>query len=402
MSLGRSNKSAWADDKNSELMRSLEKVAREKGWAETKPITKSASSKLNLSPGSNLTENILKLCAGLRQSGLEKYALDIENKFVVFKQAAHLYDATGETGDDLVDAAHSKGSHKMEGLDNAVFKTILDRHLDMLNLVNKKPSGKLSNAKDILKAVKIVLADGPVAEAPSREALEQVVNSSLAEGLRRWNAIDNIINKDGGLTHIIGRGTDYSIHSSFIKDLFIERPATLDKLDSLRSRIKSALATIKPGISLSGGSFNPFGGVSKDVYSTVTPIIETLNAFVDKAYDARVKLNAITTKGVIEEDKPVAPPASKTNEGLKEFSDKAAELIKKLNGSLSVIAGPGFTENDRAKMNPKIKEHVDNIQALLNHYNDPKTDKEAAAPGYLKRLAAHEAWLGQLNAWMTS
>ena len=145
---------------DSAVMRSLEKVAREKGWVEVKPITKSASNELNLSPSPNLVDNVMKLCAGLRQAGLERYALDVENKFVAFKQAATLYDTHGETGDDLIDAAHPKGSHKMEGLDNAVFKTILDRHVDMINMIDKKPSGKLSNAKDILRAVKVALGEG--------------------------------------------------------------------------------------------------------------------------------------------------------------------------------------------------------------------------------------------------
>jgi len=152
-------KHAKFDD--SAVMRSLEKVAREKGWVESKPITKSASSELNFSPSSNLTENVLKLCAGLKQVGLERYALDIENKFVTFKQAATLYDTHGETGEDLVEAAHPKGSHKLEDMDsNHVVLTILDQHLKGIELANKKPTGKLSNARDILKAVKIVLADG--------------------------------------------------------------------------------------------------------------------------------------------------------------------------------------------------------------------------------------------------
>ena len=151
---------------DSSTMRSLERVAREKGWVKDEPITKVAS-KVNLVATSNLTENILKLCAGLRQSGFENYASDIENKYVAFKQASTLYDTSNETGEDLVEFAHPKGSHKMEGLDNAVFKTIVEKHLDMLNMVGKKPTGKLSNASDILNAVKVILAQEAPAEKGS-------------------------------------------------------------------------------------------------------------------------------------------------------------------------------------------------------------------------------------------
>jgi hypothetical protein len=160
---------------DSAVMRSLEKVAREKGWVEVKPITKSASNELNLSPSPNLVDNVMKLCAGLRQAGLERYALDVENKFVAFKQAATLYDTHGETGDDLIDAAHPKGSHKMEGLDNAVFKTILDRHVDMINMIDKKPSGKLSTSEEVISAVKKALG------APSNNANGSALKNVLGQ-----------------------------------------------------------------------------------------------------------------------------------------------------------------------------------------------------------------------------
>lgn len=167
---------------DSPVMRSLEKVAKDKGWVESKPITKSASTKLNLKPSSNLTDNILKLCSGLKAAGLDKYATDIENKFVAYKQAATMYDTHGETGEDLVHAAHPKGSHHLEGLDDAVVKTILDKHLDMVNMVNKKPTGKLSNASDILNEVKVVLGGSFLANGKGNGSRKIAQESSSGIG----------------------------------------------------------------------------------------------------------------------------------------------------------------------------------------------------------------------------
>jgi hypothetical protein len=147
---------------DSAVMRSLEKVASQKGLVKSDPLKKTASKQTDLFPTTNLTENILKLCEGLRHQGFNKYADELEDKFVVYKQAAAatLYETSPEEGKDLVDAAHPKGSHHLEGLDSdeAVIETILDQHLKDTKVVEKKPTGKLSSSRDILRAVKFVLA----------------------------------------------------------------------------------------------------------------------------------------------------------------------------------------------------------------------------------------------------
>ena len=45
-------------------------------------------------------ENIIKLTAGLRQSGFDKYADQIENLFVFYKQGDKSYDISNEKGED--------------------------------------------------------------------------------------------------------------------------------------------------------------------------------------------------------------------------------------------------------------------------------------------------------------
>jgi hypothetical protein len=153
-------------------MRSLEKVAKDKGWVKQEDMIKSAAPQIDLTPSGVLSIDILKLCSGLRYNGFHKYADEIELKFVNYKRAAtSVYDTTGETGEDLVDAAHPKGSHKMEDVaGDATFHTIVDKHLKMLDVVNKEPKGKLANNIDILNAVKTVLGQ-ETSESPKGSSI---------------------------------------------------------------------------------------------------------------------------------------------------------------------------------------------------------------------------------------
>jgi hypothetical protein len=153
-------------------MRSLERLALSKGLIKDDPILqKIASLKskkvIDLIPTTNLTDNLMKLCAGLRASGLAKYAEELESNFVMYKKAESLYETSKEEGEDLVNAAHPKGSHKLEGVDgDSVIETIIDQQLQDLKMIDKKPGGKLSNANEIIGAVRIVLADEEVRDIP--------------------------------------------------------------------------------------------------------------------------------------------------------------------------------------------------------------------------------------------
>lgn len=143
-------------------MRSLEKLAISKGMIKPDAVVKNASqSQLgqDLEPTKDLVQNILKLCDGLRASGFEKQADALEFKFVQFKKEANeLYNTSKEVGEDLVDAAHPKGSYKLEGVaGDATVETIIDQKKKIQDIVNKKPTGKLANNKDIIKAVKLSL-----------------------------------------------------------------------------------------------------------------------------------------------------------------------------------------------------------------------------------------------------
>jgi uncharacterized protein YaaR (DUF327 family) len=172
--------------------RSYLQVAQSKGWISKETLKKEASAP-DVQPTTNLTENILKLCHGLRQSGFDKYAKELETKFVQFKQAQTLYNTGKGEGKDLIEAAHPQGSHKLEGLEGeyAIIETILDQHTKIMEKIEKVPHGKLSNAEEIISAVKTVLG-----QDADPKSLLQSASASVQQAL-------SIAEKVGGLTDIV-------------------------------------------------------------------------------------------------------------------------------------------------------------------------------------------------------
>jgi len=192
-------KHAKFDD--SVVFRSLEKIAQQKGMIKNSEIVKNAEKFSDLTPSNNLTDNVMKLCAGLRAQGFDNRASELESKFINYKRAETLYDTSKEEGEDLVDAAHPKGSHKLEGVDgDATIETIIDQHLKLVEISNKAPTGKLSNNKDILKAVKMAFgqdtADWDVESLYATGAKNMVSALNTAkQAVEEFKAIPRIDNK---------------------------------------------------------------------------------------------------------------------------------------------------------------------------------------------------------------
>lgn len=185
---------------DSPTMRALEKVAKEKGLVKTENLQKKAAiaKKADYTPTSDLMENILKLCAGLRASGLEKEAIEVETSYLNYKRAQTLYETSKEKGEDLIQSAHPKGSHKLEGVegDEATIEDIIDQHLKMMKSVEKKPTGKLSSHA-ILNAVKVVLAQ-EVAPEESEEELSRQIIAQATKIIPMINSLIRRLKEYGG------------------------------------------------------------------------------------------------------------------------------------------------------------------------------------------------------------
>ena len=185
---------------DSPIMRSLEKVAREKGLVKPEPpLQKSAAlaKKADLTPTANLMENIFKLCDGLREQGRVVEASEVEANYLNYKRAQTMYETHKETGDDVIHSAHPKGSHKLEGVagDEATFEDILDKHTKILNVVEKKPTGKLSTASQILGAVKKSLGQ----EASQTEDPKELIPSASKD----LDRVYRLAARSGGLSDTV-------------------------------------------------------------------------------------------------------------------------------------------------------------------------------------------------------
>jgi hypothetical protein len=306
---------------DSPTMRSLTKVAQDKGWIKDEPVVKTASPKLDLNPSKDLTENLLKLCNGLRASGFEKQANEIEDKFVVYKQAQSLYGVSGEDGEDLLNSAHPKGSHKMEDVDSneAVFEDLLDKHQKIVSVVDKKPTGKLASTRSIIDAVKIVLAETPAAPVKSApdltkytdDQLQFLINGNIDRAKELWDQIDQTIKDRGKLSYVpsIGRGIVYSGISNIIKKQLNETPMTLDIIKDIDNRIKEVMDYISPGWS---------GGLSEEANDVVKGFLPDFKGYVDTVIAAlkeihnreRAKIRGNVSVDPENEPKPVMTDAA--------------------------------------------------------------------------------------------
>ena len=177
----------------SEVARSLEKIALEKGLIKPEPVnsykspTEAFKAATALTPSDNLAENILKLCAGLRTQGFDKYASEIEVKFLQYKQAdaSGLYDVWhhGEpkSGEELLYQAHPDGSHKMVDMDgDVVVEDLLEKQKKIQQTILKTPTGKLA-AKDAVNIAKIILAAVDPITGIDIDAITAKVNEAVSD-----------------------------------------------------------------------------------------------------------------------------------------------------------------------------------------------------------------------------
>lgn len=255
---------------DSVTMRSFEKVAMEKGLIKHDPLEKIASKKLDLTISSNLMQNVLTLCAGLKEAGMNSYAKDLEIKFLNYKEATSLYETSKETGDDLVDQAHPKGSYEVADVEgDALVETILDQHLKMINMVNKKLTGKVSSSsysRDIINAVKYSL--GQTNNTQTLETLNanmKIISEKLVSVLTKIKT-----NADEDLPFLV-----VSVPAGafiFAKNL---TSINLANLKRIMGKLASKLTPRK--------TLGMDDGVNPETWAIISPAIDYANRLIDTA-----------------------------------------------------------------------------------------------------------------------
>lgn len=365
---------------DSAIMRSLEKVAREKGMVKDEPLNKTASvvNPLDLKVSYNLMENVLKLCAGLRASGLDKHANELESNYLSYKQANTLYETSKEKGEDLIHDAHPEGSHKIEdilGDDLAVVEDILDRHVKMVLVVEKKPTGKLASSKSVINAVKNVFAQDTASllDKKLRDAYQAVVFVS--------QTISNSATPEEKGATTMGRLLPLMNLGKLLK----QRPATAESIKAAQDATQSARAQLqymdpreiegKQNAAKSTGSLAPII-FNMTNYTAWNQVQESLNSI----------------KAALEE-------AAKLVQGDTGFINKIVALTTKLNSYRALLEDTGFTPQDRADGNAEITGYINTLTNWKNIFSklDPET-RAAEAPRYEAKLNQMSAQVEKLHA----
>ena len=353
---------------DSAVMRSLEKISVEKGLVKeastkTKSINELVGNKIFASK--NLTENIVKLCDHLRTNGFENYASELEYKFLNYKTAATLYETSKETGEDLIDMAHPKGSHKLEGVPgDSVVETVVDKQKAILNVVNKNPTGKLSTAKDIINAVKVVLADGEKLTAEQRFFYSKKFLDKAN------NLTDELIVK-------------FPLFTTYFKNLDIKLKSLQNKILSFNDMATHIDELKELENSIYDLSRNYTGNINKDLQDIKTCIFHTYQTikgnndswvkgeFKDydpKNYDPKPFIEKINN--VFSEIKKWQPLIQRLSDDKKikaqNYSNGLSELLKGLKDAFdkneSPLVGPYIVNLDK-----KLKDNnYENFSAWLN------------------------------------
>jgi hypothetical protein len=349
---------------DSPTMRSLVKVATQKGLIKEEILVKTASvvKQADYTPSGNLIVNILKLCSGLRDLGLEDNANELESKFLNYKQAQSIYETSKETGDDVIDMAHPDGSHRVSDVEgDAVVETILDRHIKMINVVNKKPTGKLaslSNNSAILNAVKMVVAQS--ATVPQLIASLQINAKGVLEA---YNSVSSVTRT----------GTD--LPEELVKEANSVNANNLnfDTLSSIYDKVQGIRSVLKPGVLNSINNLLNVG-ITESIWIQIEG---KLNGVQSAVYKLQEYL-----KNPVKEDVKVD----------NDFIKRVNSDLKKLKLWLTIVSGDASNSQESKDAALKwISGKMGAINSLKQAYdNAAAIDQDGAVPIYFSKLLSLE------------
>ena len=357
---------------DSPTMRSLEKIAISKGLVKVeKPLIKEASSP-DLSVSSNLTENILKLCSGLRANGLNKYADEVESKFISYKKAEKsLYDVSGEEGEDLVDAAHPEGSHQLEGVSgDSIIETIIDKQLADLKMIDKIPTGKLSSAKDIICAVKNAI-NIKIAEELNPDELDNQCKVNIQAAINKFNILRNVVNKELWIP----------IPNPFDEDNTIIVSPTVSKINIIINKLFGSYGSFGVGIL----NFLKLR-VSEEVGPTVDKLGEQIKSYLGTALSLKNKANmarAEQTSKQTGEPEIINTPATELKE-VKIEGSPLSILYRNINNLIGKLSG--WKVRGNISSNNQLKNWIDNQIKQLQDIENRYTIEEKSHPNQAKEL----------------
>lgn len=354
----------------SSIMRSLEKIAVKKGLIKPEEMTKVASAPkedASLVPTENFEENILKLCSALRKSGYEKYAEEVESKFFVMKKAQ--YAVHDETGEDLINSAHPKGSAYLKGLEGeAVFTTVIDKQKALQHMVSRKPTGKQASLKAAADMVKLA---GKLEKKNAINAVNIILAQNFIPGIK------NIQNKQQG----ISKDEEIDNTKTFNPELIQTTHGILNGLLSNNSRVLGECVSnfdkIIPMMKHDKVPSAVRGAVStykNFVFNVMKAVHDGLNAAAKKSEEIeklRMEASGLNSASKVDLGEVVSYLSSGELAGLglgsaksfDELKEKLSAAYKQIANSLYSKLYPAF---DAAPFNGELKEMGNKVKEILN------------------------------------
>jgi hypothetical protein len=316
----------------------------------------------------------------MKKSGLEKEARDLEHKLLNYKRANTLYQTSQETGEDLVDQAHPKGSYHMPGLGElGIIETVIDQQLKSLKMVEKKPTGKLAN-REIIDAVKVILAE----ENKTLEEVKKELGSLVASIKERIEKVGNIASQY----------TTEHLSSQIEKaPLMLAGPLGLGALwlDEPTKKISNFVSIIRNNLSVYNANnfkkaknvyhnFYDFlkpgfqKGISEDGWSIVEPIMNPIGSDLTKAIELVNKINLLESKEAPEEKKPENEEKVKvfTNQQKKhniwiEFLGEYSKMLSKMDKIHKELGDTPEVKNTKLWIKQKIEKMQMKASACLEN-----------------------------------
>jgi len=212
---------------------------------------------------SSVYEELGKLSQDLQDMGETKVAAVIKNQQEEYKQATQkLYDIMGETGEQLINKVHPEGGKTLLPVEDEGGKveTILEQNKKMMDVFNKKPTGKYSNL--ILDLIKTAnrLEDGgnhkaaAIVDKTIEELYEVLPFVNRSSGIEATGSEDYNASKTAGADEL--------------KQFVPQWDKIVNKFDSIADEITSWTSVIESLVSHSVRVRNAYRKVRAQIYST--------------------------------------------------------------------------------------------------------------------------------------
>lgn len=324
---------------DSQTMRSLEKVAIDKGWIKPKEIVKEASIDEKILVSENMDENFANLIIGLKKAGFKDLSNELQHNFIEYKKAeSKLYDLENNPGEDLINKAHPGKSPNIGKGELSLIESLYEQHEKMMDAVNSvvKKKANIKVAQEGAGGAPTAIqsndlgAGGTNSGQPSAEIKINELLNNISVILKKV-----AINQDGVEKYY--SYVDEIIYSVPKTDLMVAINYLIINLQKLKSKITGW-----------------FSGIEKDYYPGI-------NSVIDKAINmANQAVPKEKSKEEIDNDN--LSKLNKEEESLEKKYDYFFDKIKSMAKEYRLI----YSQNKQYENDPSYK---DDILKLKNNAN---------------------------------